>query len=392
MVYENGIEKRAREAAERQAAIDKKNAEGAKKRRATEQRAIKSSAEWAQKHSATGRNTMVLLVNPLKLGASADEQWVAHGAGWALVNTKTKTIVIPARQSVVKTDATKSGHIVIPVIGNGASLQLGRRVTKVREGDYLPEVEFEADTGAISSLSLIKSSVFGETKEDEAVGIRRGISTDKMKTFPNQFIDMDNGKTGVIGADGRVRALTAAETQAQGAALASYSKDFRNATHEQAKWNNLVGLVTTLTVPAGAAFSDNVVMKQVYTRQLTKQIAKQPVVYRYLTEKGYQDALKYDSIASYATTKFSKSSSEVMQGAQIAESWGGKVKYRVEIPVDKLRGFAVPRPKGNKGWYWWETKAWSYPEYGKGQFQQFIIGREHEVPLKDVIIKKLELE
>lgn len=290
--------------------------------------------------------------------------------------------------------------MVIPKIGNGVQLG-GIRQFTVKEGDDVRKLYFEVQRGvgemAIDSVVGIyrsaKEKITGEhtTTPDEQLGIERGLWLDTVKPRPRQMIEMDDGRMGVVDENYIVRALSAQEKQAHSEEIQRQIKDFRSATIEQAKWNNLIGLVTTVTGSASAAGMDKYVMPKIYIRSLNKEIAKQPFVYRYMTESGYQASLKYNSVAGYTTTKFSNNPVEIMQGAQIPTQWPGAeptgaVRYRVTIPVDKLKGFTLPRPNGDTGNFWWERRTWSYPEYGKGGWTQFKI---KPVPLSDVKIEKL---
>ena len=126
-------------------------------------------------------------------------------------------------------------------------------------------------------------------------------------------------------------------------------------------------------------------------RVATGEIGGQVAVYKYLTESNYQISLRRRSVSGYATTHFSESSDDVMSGAQIAKQWPGKdytgqVMYKVEIPTEKMSGFSIPRPDGGDGVAGWEYRANSYPEYGRGQWNQF---RINPVKLDDVVIKRL---
>jgi hypothetical protein len=113
-------------------------------------------------------------------------------------------------------------------------------------------------------------------------------------------------------------------------------------------------------------------------RRLDEMVNSQQYVFRYLTESGYQASMKYGTVRGYATTTFSSSSADVMQGAQVLEQWAGApytgpVKYGVAIPVDKLNGFSVARPYGNAGTTGWEVFANSYPQAGAGGWSQFLL-------------------
>lgn len=65
----------------------------------------------------------------------------------------------------------------------------------------------------------------------------------------------------------------------------------------------------------------------------------------------------------------------------------GKVKYRVEIPTNKLGGFDIPRPFGGSQQQGWEYYTNSYPRYGQGGWTQFQI---NPIPLSDVVVKELK--
>lgn len=57
------------------------------------------------------------------------------------------------------------------------------------------------------------------------------------------------------------------------------------------------------------------------------------------------------------------------------------------IPVDKLNGFSIARPMGNKATTGWEAFTNSYPQAGAGGWSQFLID---PVPVDKVHIFRLK--
>jgi RHS repeat-associated protein len=125
-----------------------------------------------------------------------------------------------------------------------------------------------------------------------------------------------------------------------------------------------------------------------YERVVKERIDRQDNVYRYLSESGYQDSLKYGSVRGYTTTQYSNSSLEVARGNQILAKWGVP-KYRVTIPKSKLSGSRIARPFGNKAKRGWEVFTNSYPEGGPGGWLQFLLD---PVPIQDVVIDPIEIK
>jgi hypothetical protein len=113
---------------------------------------------------------------------------------------------------------------------------------------------------------------------------------------------------------------------------------------------------------------------------------RQECVFRYLSEDGLNTALRDGSVRGYTTTEFSHSSSAVANGAQILPEWGVP-QYVVAIPVNKLNGFSLARPMGNRASVGWEPFTNSYPQAGAGGWSQFLI---NEVPIDQVYIFRLK--
>ena len=153
-------------------------------------------------------------------------------------------------------------------------------------------------------------------------------------------------------------------------------------------WTDPLGLSPckkTLTGAARRARIDELARRN-WERVIGDKISKQDYVFRYLSEEGYATSAKYGSVRGYTTTEFSSSASEVAARAQILPAWGTP-KYGVAIPVNKLRGFSVPRPFGGKGKVGWEPFTNSYPSAGPGGWTQFNI---EAVPLEDVYVFSLK--
>jgi len=140
----------------------------------------------------------------------------------------------------------------------------------------------------------------------------------------------------------------------------------------------------SLTSPERLARIDKL-SKENYNRLLENEIGKQEYVYRYRSEKGLSDSMKYGSLRGYTTTEFSTSSAEVANGAQILPEWGTP-KYGVKIPTKDLAGFEVARPMGDTAKTGWEAFTNSYPEAGSGGWTQFKI---NEIPFNPDNLFKL---
>lgn len=123
-----------------------------------------------------------------------------------------------------------------------------------------------------------------------------------------------------------------------------------------------------------------------YERRIGEAINNQEYVFRYLSEDGLNTSLRYGSVRGYTTTEFSHSSSAVADGAQILPEWGVP-KYGVAIPVNKLNGFSVARPMGNRATVGWEAFTNSYPQAGAGGWSQFLI---NEVSIDQTYIFRLK--
>ncbi|MGH8078455.1 MAG: hypothetical protein ACREPE_14185, partial [Lysobacter sp.] len=119
-----------------------------------------------------------------------------------------------------------------------------------------------------------------------------------------------------------------------------------------------------------------------YERRIGEAINSQEYVFRYLSEDGLNTSLRYGSVRGYTTTEFSHSSSAVANGAQILPEWGVP-QYGVAIPVDKLNGFSLARPMGNRATMGWEPFTNSYPKAGHGGWSQFMI---NEVQIDETYI------
>jgi len=104
------------------------------------------------------------------------------------------------------------------------------------------------------------------------------------------------------------------------------------------------------------------------------------------SESGLNRDLSNGNIRGYTSTEFSYSSQAVANGAQVKPEWGIP-EYGVAIPVDKLNGFNLARPNGNKASSGWEVFTNSYPEAGSGGWSQFLI---NEVPIDQTYIFKLK--
>lgn len=207
------------------------------------------------------------------------------------------------------------------------------------------------------------------------------ISLDENKIVPYVFAAgiMPGARVGALGRTGGLGSGVASSARADIIAEAN-----ARATYLEGKYG-------ALTSEQRMARIDELSFNN-YMRIATEDIGSQPVIYRYLTEAGYKIAQLRGSISGYATTQFSDFAGDVMSGAQIAEQWPGRaftgvVKYRVEIPTDRLNGFSVVRPFGGDGKIGWEYRANSYPEYGSGKWTQFSI---NPVPLKDVVIEEIK--
>jgi len=123
-----------------------------------------------------------------------------------------------------------------------------------------------------------------------------------------------------------------------------------------------------------------------YERRIGEAIDNQEYVFRYLSADSLASSLRYGTVRGYTTTEFSHSSSIVASRAQVLPAWGVP-EYGVAIPVDKLNGFSIARPMGNKATTGWEAFTNSYPQAGAGGWSQFLID---PVPVDKVHIFRLK--
>lgn len=123
-----------------------------------------------------------------------------------------------------------------------------------------------------------------------------------------------------------------------------------------------------------------------YEARLGEAINNQDYVFRYLSEDSLNTSLQFGTVRGYTTTEFTHSSSIAADGAQILPQWGVP-QYGVAIPVNKLNGFSLARPMGNKASVGWEPYTNSYPSAGSGGFSQFSI---KDVPIDQTYIFRLK--